>query len=41
MYWWGQHIIDDFRDYVGRFWLVKPKAASLGALLSSTRANPQ
>jgi len=26
---------------VRRFWLVKPKAASLKSLLSSTRANPQ
>src|SRR6185369_2712855 len=26
---WGQRLLDDFRDVAGRFWLVKPKAASL------------
>jgi glutamate synthase (NADPH/NADH) large chain len=35
---WGQTILDDFRDYVGRFWLVKPKAADIGSLLSAIRA---
>ncbi|MFD2231588.1 glutamate synthase large subunit [Alkalimarinus sediminis] len=38
---WAQHIIDNFDDYVVRFWLVKPKAASLKNLLNSTRAQPQ
>ncbi len=32
---WGQHIIDQFDYMVGRFWLVKPKAASLQSLLTS------
>ncbi|MDZ7925426.1 MAG: glutamate synthase large subunit [Marinagarivorans sp.] len=32
---WGQHIIDKFDYMVGRFWLVKPKAASLQSLLTS------
>ena len=35
---WGQAILDDFRDYVGRFWLVKPKAADIGSLLTAIRA---
>ena len=35
---WGQVILDDFRDYVGRFWLVKPKAADIGSLLTAIRA---
>ena len=35
---WGQTILDDFRDYVGRFWLVKPKAADIGSLLTAIRA---
>ena len=26
---WGQHILDNFADYVGKFWLVKPKALTL------------
>ena len=38
---WGQTILDDFESYVGRFWLVKPKAASLGDLLTSSRADAQ
>ena len=32
---WGQHILDRFDYMVGRFWLVKPKAASLQGLLTS------
>jgi glutamate synthase (NADPH/NADH) large chain len=35
---WGQEIIDNFRDYVGKFWLAKPKAADIGSLLSAIRA---
>lgn len=38
---WGAEVLDNLDDYVRRFWLVKPKAASLKSLLSSTRANPQ
>ncbi|MEM9254240.1 MAG: glutamate synthase large subunit [Pseudomonadota bacterium] len=34
---WGQEILDSFVDYVGRFWLVKPKAADLDRLLSRLR----
>jgi len=34
---WGQHLLDNFDDYIGKFWLVKPKAASLGSLLVSFR----
>lgn len=30
---WGQHILDEFNDYLRNFWLVKPKAASLKSLL--------
>lgn len=32
---WGQHILDTFDHMIGRFWLVKPKAASLQSLLTS------
>ena len=32
---WGQELLTNFDDYVGNFWLVKPKAASLGGLLES------
>jgi len=38
---WGAELLDNFDDYVSRFWLVKPKAASLSDLLSSTRARPE
>lgn len=38
---WGKEIADNLDDYIRSFWLVKPKAANLKMLLSSTRANPQ
>ncbi|MCO7518540.1 MULTISPECIES: glutamate synthase large subunit [unclassified Pseudomonas] len=38
---WGRELWENLDDYVRRFWLVKPKAANLKQLLSSTRANPQ
>ena len=38
---WGQELIEDFYDYSGRFWLVKPKAASLDTLLASTHGSPE
>ena len=31
---WGQHILDNFSDLVGKFWLVKPKAAELATLIA-------
>ena len=34
---WGRHILDDFTDMLGHFWLVKPKAASLEALMEDLR----
>ncbi|MGD8175936.1 glutamate synthase large subunit [Marinimicrobium sp. ARAG 43.8] len=34
---WGQHLLDNFDDYVGKFWLVKPKAASLSSLLNDMK----
>ncbi|WP_420554564.1 glutamate synthase large subunit [Neptuniibacter marinus] len=38
---WGREIIDNLDDYIGRFWLVKPKAASLNDLLTSIRTRPE
>ena len=35
---WGQHLVDNFPDYAGKFWLVKPKAAELSSLLDSLLA---
>ena len=37
----GRDIVENFHDYVRRFWLVKPKAASLAALLNNTRRRPE
>jgi len=34
---WGAHLLANFEDYVGKFWLVKPKAADLDRLLSRLR----
>jgi glutamate synthase (NADPH/NADH) large chain len=35
---WGREIIENFRDYIGKFWLVKPKAADIASLLVTIRA---
>ncbi len=35
---WGAEILRDFRTYVGRFWLVKPKAASIDSLIENLSA---
>jgi len=32
---WGEHLLSNYDDYLGKFWLVKPKAASLAGLLDS------
>ena len=34
---WGRKILDNFEDYVGKFWLVKPKAADFDQLLARFR----
>ena len=38
---WGQHILENFDDYIAKFWLVKPKAASLSELLDKMRTRPE
>lgn len=38
---WGKEIIDNLEDYLGAFWLVKPKAASLGQLLNNMTNKPE
>jgi len=38
---WGQEILENFDDYQAKFWLVKPKAASLSTLLDNTRARSE
>jgi glutamate synthase (NADPH/NADH) large chain len=34
---WGGQLLAQFDDYIGKFWLVKPKAASLASLLNSVQ----
>jgi glutamate synthase (NADPH/NADH) large chain len=34
---WGEMILDDYRTFLPKFWLVKPKAAELGSLIESLR----
>lgn len=34
---WGKTLLANFNDYVGKFWLVKPKAAGLDSLLVSVK----
>ena len=35
---WGGEILHNYEDYLPKFWLVKPKAASFDSLLASLRA---
>ncbi len=35
---WGCYIVENFDDVIGKFWLIKPKAADLETLLDSLRA---
>ena len=37
---WGEQILNDFRTYIGKFWVVKPKAASIDSLIENLRAQP-
>jgi len=34
---WSAHILDHFRDHIGKFWLAKPKAADLDSLADELR----
>jgi glutamate synthase (NADPH/NADH) large chain len=34
---WAREILEEFRDFLPRFWLVKPKAASLESLSETLR----
>jgi glutamate synthase (NADPH) large chain len=35
---WGSYVLGNFADLKGKFWLVKPRASELGALLDIARA---
>jgi glutamate synthase (NADPH/NADH) large chain len=34
---WGAALLNDFRTFIGKFWVVKPKAAAIGSLLENLR----
>jgi glutamate synthase (NADPH/NADH) large chain len=34
---WGDAILEDYRTYLPKFWVVKPKAAELGSLIEALR----
>jgi len=34
---WGTEIVEDFRTFLPKFWVVKPKAAELGTLIEALR----
>jgi glutamate synthase (NADPH/NADH) large chain len=34
---WGEDILEDFRTYLPRFWVVKPKATELATLIETLR----
>jgi glutamate synthase (NADPH/NADH) large chain len=34
---WGEQLLNDFRSYIGKFWVVKPKAAEIDSLLVNLR----
>jgi glutamate synthase (NADPH) large chain len=34
---WAAQLLEEFRDVIGKFWLVKPKAASLESLIDALR----
>ena len=34
---WASEILQDYRSYVSKFWVVKPKAAELSTLIASLR----
>ncbi len=38
---WGSEILENFDDYAAKFWLVKPKSATLASLFETTRARPE
>ena len=34
---WGVQLLNDLRSYIGKFWVVKPKAAAIDSLLTNLR----
>jgi len=38
---WGREILENIEEYIGRFWLITPKAASAERLLRHIRSRPE
>lgn len=38
---WGRELLENMEDYVGRFWLITPKAANVQSLLNHIRSRPE
>jgi glutamate synthase (NADPH/NADH) large chain len=38
---WGRELLENMEDYVGRFWLITPKAANVQSLLNHIRTRPE
>jgi glutamate synthase (NADPH/NADH) large chain len=34
---WGEMILEDYRSFLPKFWLVKPKAADIDSLIENLR----
>jgi len=34
---WAEELLNDFRSFIGKFWVVKPKAASIDSLIENLR----
>jgi glutamate synthase (NADPH) large chain len=34
---WGEELLNDFRSFIGKFWVVKPKAAAIDTLIENLR----
>jgi glutamate synthase (NADPH/NADH) large chain len=34
---WGEMILEEYRTFLPKFWIVKPKAAELGTLIETLR----
>jgi len=34
---WAEEILNDLRTYIGKFWVVKPKAASIDSLMANLK----
>jgi glutamate synthase (NADPH) large chain len=38
---WGQHILDHWADFIGKFWMIKPKASDIDSLLNNIKRRPE